>query len=380
MTSVDAGLLLIAACLFASYQWLFRILPKEKFQFLAVIPLKKNTDETWSGLNLTQYGFFTALAGLISCATFLFLAGSASVSPTACLLLILAVLAVCLPAAKIIATIVEKNPHGFTVGGASFTGILLAPLFLWVADSVNQSINGEGLPTLAILAAISISYVIGEGIGRLACLSFGCCYGKPLSQAPNWLQSGCRHWPHAYQGKTKKISFAGNMEGVNVVPIQAATCVIYTALALICISLFFHNQFDSALLISLLGSQAWRLWSETLRADYRGGSKHLSVYQIMTLIASLYIIAATSFMPSGVAVSASAELGLTTLWQADVIIALQGIALAMFIFSGTSTITTSQISFALVPNWQAQTDGMVTSADSKNQSDAQKKRLIKRRF
>lgn len=373
MTTVDAGLLLTAACLFTLYRRLFQILPKEKSQFLAVIPLKKITDDTWQGLNLTQYGFFTASAGLISCATFLLLAGSVSVSPTACLLLILAVLAVCLPAAKIIATVVEKNPHGFTVGGASFTGILLAPLFLWVADNVNQRINGEGLPTLAILAAISISYVIGEGIGRLACLSFGCCYGRPLSQSPRWLQSSCRHWPHSYQGKTKKISFAGKMEDINVVPVQAATCVIYTTLALACASLFFHNQFDTALLVSLLGSQAWRLWSETLRADYRGNNKHLSAYQIMTLVASLYTIVAVSLMPSGIAVSASAELGLSTLWQTEVVIALQAIALAMFIFAGTSTITTAQISFSLAPDWQTQTDGPRSSASTATQNIAQKK-------
>ena len=33
-----------------------------------------------------------------------------------------------------------------------------------------------------VLAALAIGYILGEGLGRLACLSFGCCYGKPLDQ------------------------------------------------------------------------------------------------------------------------------------------------------------------------------------------------------
>lgn len=375
MTAFDLSLMVTAVTLMGLYQWLFRILPRERWQFLATIPTSKISKNDWRGINLTLYGFFTALAGVISCAIFIALTGAVNVATGIALLLILAVLAVCLPAAKLIARFVENNPHGFTVGGASFTGIILAPFLLLAADYISKEIYGLALPTVAILAAISIAYVAGEGIGRLGCLSFGCCYGKPLSLAPRWIQHACAHTPHRYSGKTKKICFAGKMENVDVIPVQSATCVVFTLLALISIGLFFHNHFSEALLLSLIGSQAWRLSSETLRADYRGGNlieniseelkkeiggtngKRISIYQIMTILASIYIVGALRWLiPPEQNITAIAHQGVSALWQPEVILSLQAIGLIMFLYSGTSTITRARIQFSMAPNWQQQTE------------------------
>lgn len=367
MTTFDLSLMITAAALMAIYQRLFRILPRERWQFLATIPISKLPGNAWRGANLTLYGFFTALAGVISCATFITLTSAINVATSIALLLILAVLAACLPAAKLIARFVEKNPHGFTVAGASFTGIILAPFLLLSADHISQEIYGVALPSVAILAAISIAYVAGEGIGRLGCLSFGCCYGKPISQAPHWIQRACAHTPHRYSGKTKKICFAGKMENVNVIPVQSATCVVFTLLALISIGLFFHNHFSEALLLSLIGSQGWRLGSETLRADHLGeklgkknggaSGKRISTYQIMTILASIYIIGALHWlMPPEQNITAVAHQGVSALWRPEVIVSLQTIGLVMFFYSGTSTITRARIQFSMVPNWQRQTE------------------------
>jgi prolipoprotein diacylglyceryl transferase len=375
MTTLDLSLILTAVILMTIYRWLFRVLPRERWQFLATIPIRKLPSDYWRGINLTLYGFFTALAGVISCATFLALTSAINVASSIALLLILAVLAACLPAAKLIARIVEKNPHGFTVGGASFVGIILAPFLLLAADALSEKFYGASLPAIAILAAISIAYVAGEGIGRLACLSFGCCYGKPVTQAPLWIQRACAHAPHRYSGKTKKICFAGNMENVSVIPIQSATCVAFTLLALTSISLFFHNQFTAALLVSLLGSQGWRLGSEVLRADFRGGKRkeahsgeieqenggqdetRFSIYQIMTVVASIYIVGALYWlMPTEQNITAIAQQSLNALWQPEVIVSLQAIGLIMFFYSGTSTITRARIQFSMAPDWQQQTE------------------------
>ena len=58
----------------------------------------------------------------------------------------------------------------FTVGGASFVGIILAPLIVWM---FNVTLD-KSIPIVPFLAAVSIAYALGEGVGRLACISFGC--------------------------------------------------------------------------------------------------------------------------------------------------------------------------------------------------------------
>ncbi len=337
--------LLVCALLFGlGFRQLFRHLPEERWQFVASLPLKKNGDGSWQGLNLTFYGLFTGLAGGFGVATFILLTAAAGVALITAVLLTLGVLAICLPAAKIIATVVEKNRHGFTVGGASFVGIIIAPIFLWLADQASQHWWNTPLPTLPMLAAMSIAYVMGEGIGRLAaCISFGCCYGKALNDSPVWAQRMFATLNHVFIGKTKKIAFAGEMEAVKVIPIQAVTCVLYTALALLCSALFFHQLFALAFALSLVGSQLWRVYSETLRADYRGGSKLFSVYQLMALLAALYGVAISIALPAHSDLQPLLSAGLAALWTPEVILCLQLITVIMFFFSGTSTITTGEL-------------------------------------
>ncbi|MCK0152374.1 prolipoprotein diacylglyceryl transferase [Alcanivorax sp. S6407] len=352
--AADLFLLVCALVAATSFRFLFRHLPEERWQFVASLPLKKNDDGSWRGLNLTFYGLFTGLAGGIGVATFILLTASVQVPLATSLLLTLGVLAICLPAAKIIATVVEKNRHGFTVGGASFVGILIAPLFLWMADRLCQQYLNFSLPVLPMLAAMAIAYVIGEGIGRLACISFGCCYGKALAQSPLWARQLFATLHHVFIGKTKKIAFAGEMESVRVIPIQAVTCVVYTVLALVCSALFFHSEFGLAFSVALIGSQLWRAWSETLRADYRGGSKLFSAYQAMALFAAIYGIAITVIMPAHSGLTPSLTSGLNALWTPAVILSLQLIMVIMFFFSGTSTITTGELRFGLAADWRSQ--------------------------
>ena len=360
MNAVDTFLLVTMLTLLFVYQWLFRLLPQERWQFLATVPWRKHANGQWRGRNLTLYGLFSAIAGGTACATFLMLATSTGVSTGIALLAVLATLLACLPAARWIAAKVEKNPHGFTVGGASFVGIVLAPWLLQACDALAGILSGDSIPVMPLLAAMSIAYVLGEGIGRLACLSFGCCYGKPVHQSAPWLQRCCALSDHRYFGHTRKAAFAGNLEGVRVVPVQSATCVVFTLLALGSTSLFFHQQHTTALLLSLLGSQCWRLASEQWRADFRGAHKYLSPYQWMSVIACVYIVVISSWLPESIATT-DATRGIAALWQPEVIITLQVIALAIFFYTGSSTITEAHIRFGLVPDWQ-QREGLEQSA------------------
>ena len=144
------------------------------------------------------------------------------------------------------------------------------------------------------------------------------------------------------------------MEAIKVIPIQAVTCVIYTALALFCCALFFHQLFALAFALSLVGSQLWRVYSETLRADYRGGSTLFSVYQLMALLAALYGVAISIALPSHGDLQPLLAMGLASLWSPGVILALQLITVIMFFFSGTSTITTGELRFGLAADWRSQ--------------------------
>lgn len=352
---MDADLFVLAlAVLFAlSYRILFRILPRERWQFVACLPLAKNRDGTWRTLNLTYYGLFTGLAGGFGVAAFVLLTAASGVPLGIALGLTAGILAVCLPAAKLIATVVEKNRHGFTVGGASFVGILLAPLLLWGADELSRQWWQEPLPVMPLLAAMTIAYVLGEGVGRLACISFGCCYGKSLEQAPAWARRCFAGLHHVFHGFTKKIAFAGNMEAVRVIPIQALTCVFYTLLALAGMALYFHGLYAIAFALTLTGGQLWRVYSEFLRADFRGG-KRFTVYQTMASLAALYGLLISALLPGGDTVVPVLSAGLTTLWQPGMILCLQLVTVGMFLFSGTSTITTGELRFGLAPDWRGQ--------------------------
>ena len=164
--------------------WGFRVLPGEGWQFLAALPRRKAEDGSWEGVNLTFYGLFSAWAYVMATAlVFLSLGARGTTVPT---IMITAVFMsmVCLPASRLVAVLVERRSHTATVGGASFVGILLAPWCIVLVDMLPRAVTGPSVSVMDAMAALSIAYALGEGLGRLACVSFGCCYGRRLSDCP----------------------------------------------------------------------------------------------------------------------------------------------------------------------------------------------------
>src|SRR5690606_20826925 len=119
-----------------------------------------------------------ATAYAVSTAVFLILIASVGVPLTVGLLAVVLLLLICAPASQLIAWAVEGKRYGFTIGGASFVGLFATPLVLIGLDRFLGPLLGFSLPLAPSLAAMAIAYVLGEGLGRLACISFGCCYGK----------------------------------------------------------------------------------------------------------------------------------------------------------------------------------------------------------
>jgi hypothetical protein len=326
--------------------WAFKNLPAERWQMLAVVPMRKGVENSWQGTNLTYYGFFIATSQLLSLLLLLVLLGAMYVSIPGAMLAVMIVLAVCIPAARVVAILVEKKRHSFTVGGASFIGILLAP---WAVMAANRLLVDQGsfVPIIPILAAMSIAYTLGEGLGRLGCISFGCCYGKPVKSCHPMLQKLFARNNFIFHGSTKKVAYEGQLSGEQLIPIQAITCVLYTCGALVGSFLFLEGCFTEALLLTIALTQIWRILSETLRADFRGFGK-ISAYQKMSVVGLVYMSLVTVLIPAPNYIDPDVMNGVGVLWNPIIILALQILWLVFFLTFGRSTVTTSTVSFDLV--------------------------------
>lgn len=336
---------LLSFSTFAAILFGFKFLPKEQWQIMAVIPLKKNDHGQWSGLNLTYYGFLIAAADTLATALFLILSRAAGMPVSILCILIVSVLALCLPASKIVARIVEKKRGTLTVGGAVFTGTLVAPWMVLAANHFLADPMGINLNVGVFLACMSVAYAYGEGLGRLACISFGCCYGKPLSKCSPVIQKLFSRFYLTFYGPTKKISYASGLEGEKTIPIQILTAVLYCTSALVGTILFLNGYIISALSLTIIVTQAWRFISEFFRADFRG-SFSITPYQIMALITMAYAIG-TSLLFNQAPVTINLDAGLKMIANPWILFFLQGIGLATFIYTARSVVTRAQITFGV---------------------------------
>ncbi|ABB31716.1 hypothetical protein GeomeDRAFT_0205 [Geobacter metallireducens RCH3] len=336
--------IVVTAVLSAIYLWWgIRFLPAERWQMAAAVPVSREADGSWQGVNITWYGILSANA--YGAAALLFLALAASLgAPLVLTLSTLGVtLALCVPASRLVARIVEGKRHTFTVGGAVFVGTITAPFVVSLMNRLLAPADGR-LPVMALLAAVASAYALGEGFGRLACISFGCCYGKPLSAAHPLIGRLLTRRAFIFRSETKKASYAGNLAGIPLVPIQGITAVLYTATALASAALFLSGQFALAFLIAMGITQLWRTVSEFLRDDYRGDNR-ISAYQIMGILAVAYGAATAFYFRGETPIIPDPGRIAAALWTPAAILPLQCIWLAILFYTGRSTVTGSRIFF-----------------------------------
>jgi hypothetical protein len=346
MLSSELFVLSLGLFLGSLVAWACKRLPDERWQFLASVPIVKDSSGRWHGLNFTYYGLLTANALVFGVALLIVFLGALHVATTVTLALILAVLLLCLPAAKWVATLVEGKACTFTVAGAFFVGIFVTPAVLYCLNFVLPGLGLRPVPIVPALAAVMIAYAFGEGLGRLACISFGCCYGVSFSQAHPILQKLLGHRYFVFSGKMKKISYASGMEGMQVIPIQAMTSLLYILAGLAATFLFLKGNFAGAFLVTISLTQGWRTLSETLRADHRGHGR-ISAYQIMGLVATCLALAMISLLPAEHAITPDLPAGLEAAWRPAVVLFLQGLWAIVFLLFGKSMVTGAKISFHL---------------------------------
>lgn len=340
--------ILVLSCVIALlFSWAFRALPEEDWQVLACFPTRKGPDGIWSGVNLTYYGFFNALAYVFAVMMFLVMIGSLGITLLPALSVVLPVLFICMWAARFIARWVEKKKHTFSVGAASFVGIVIAP---WTILLVNMTLGKLWLfhiPMVETMAAMIIAYAFGEGIGRLACISFGCCYGKPLADCNSFIRKIFHRWNFVFRGKTKKIAYAQQLEDQAVIPIQALTAVLYTGIGLVSFYLFLKGFAMAAFILTMLITQSWRFVSEFLRADYRGHGR-ISAYQVMTLLAMGYTIMIALLDTKPYQSAPNLMAGLLSLWNPGLIMFLGALWVVAFVYTGKSSVTCSSIDIQII--------------------------------
>jgi hypothetical protein len=337
----------LGCALTALFVWAFKTLPQEHWQFIGAVPARKNAlRDSFDGVNFTWYGFFSALAYAGGTALFVFLMGSVGVPLIGAILAAAPVMLICGVSANWMVRLVEGKTYGFTVGGASFVGLFVAPACLF-ALAESAPLLGFATPIPAGLAAMGIAYVLGEGIGRLACISFGCCYGKPVDQTRGWLRRFSERFHFVFAGDTKKICFAAGLQGVPVVPVQAMTPSFYALCALSGLALFFQRQYGWAVAVAVGSCQIWRVYSETFRADYRG-DRRFTAYQWMALSSACVALAAPLAMPGGSGSPPDFRAGAQTLWSSSALLFLQAVWAAGFLYAGRSTQTKALLRFSVL--------------------------------
>ncbi len=337
----------LALVLSVVLRWGFRNLPQEQWQFLASVPIGKGADGHWRGLNLTWYGLFVSVAVTASVALVLLLLGSVGMGLELSAFMIAALLAVCIPSAGLLARIVERRSHTLTVAGASFVGIVIAPPALWIACEISRRASCIEIPFMPALAALAIGYAFGEGLGRLACISFGCCYGAPIPLCHPFIRTIFARLNFVFHGATKKIAYDGQLEGQEVIPIQAITAVVLIATGLMGLIFFLRGQIWASFLLVMTVTQGWRVVSEFLRSDFRG-TRRLSAYQAMAALTLVYVWIVALVAQDNCPHAPQLLVGLRGLWDPFAIMFLQLLGAAVFYYTGRSSVTASTVSFHVV--------------------------------
>lgn len=335
-----------------------RLLPGERWQFLASFPRRPLPAGGWEGVNLTFYGFIIAIAGLLAVALFIVLLAALGLPPAGILLLVVVVLSGAVLASKLVARLVEKKKNTFTVAGGATVGLYLLPLLLWLLErhpplwsffsggsgGTASGFSGSAL-MLPLLAALATAFIIGEGLGRLACLSFGCCYGKPLNGLPPVSRRFWAPWATVYHGDCKKIVYAHRLAGAATIPVQLLTALLYVNTGVLATWLYLEGMFGAAFLVAAVTAMGWRVVAEMWRADYRGEGR-ISAYQLSNMVNIVFCLLLFWLLPV-VGVAPHLPDGLAALWRPEILLLLLAVWLLLLGYFGLSRVTGARIDFYL---------------------------------
>ncbi|OPY74076.1 MAG: hypothetical protein A4E63_00879 [Syntrophorhabdus sp. PtaU1.Bin050] len=87
-----------AVCFALILLWSFKHLPRERWQIIAAVPVKKDQTGLWCGMNITYYGFIIASAQAPAVSMFFVLMGAINVSHGDLAIILIGLLFLCLAA------------------------------------------------------------------------------------------------------------------------------------------------------------------------------------------------------------------------------------------------------------------------------------------
>ncbi|MEZ4578227.1 MAG: hypothetical protein R2875_09500 [Desulfobacterales bacterium] len=129
-----------------------------------------------------------------------------------------------------------------------------------------------------------------------------------------------------------------------MLPVQAITSIVLCMTGMAGIYLFLKGFFVTAFVGVVSATQIWRVLSEFIRADYRGGGK-ISAYQIMGVAAIAYAFAIAWLFPVTMHPGHNILNGLQSIWNPTMILFLQALWMATFFYTGRSRVTAATLSF-----------------------------------
>jgi prolipoprotein diacylglyceryltransferase len=322
-------------------------LPRERWQFFASIPVNKEEEGSWKAVNITWYGLILSTSTIFAVLVYLIMLGAVGVKVEASMALMALLLLICVPAASLVARIVERKPATLTIGGAAFVGGIAAPFLILLLNRFAIPLFGAEIPMTQALAACAVAFLFGEGMGRLACLSYGCCYGKPVDEYRGILKKFFTWCAVVFEGENKKIAYAAGLDGHRIVPIQLITMLASSCAGVLTLLLYAEGKPLLAYLAATAFAGFWRIFSEFFRNDYRGGGK-VSAYQLMSVLSVIFTVGVSLLLTGGNQLPTVDLLqGAMSLWSPGILVALFLAWLGLVCFTGISTTTYSRISFHL---------------------------------
>lgn len=150
-----------------------------------------------------------------------------------------------------------------------------------------------------------------------------------------------------FSGDTKKVAYEADLLERPLIPIQAVTAIISSLAGTIGVFFFLRSMWTSAMLAPIAITQLWRVFSETLRADYRDGGP-VSAYQLMAIAALVYSLVWLASMKPAPPVSPNIISGLRALANTPVIVLLEFLWITVFLYMGRSSVTAAKLSFHVV--------------------------------
>ena len=153
-----------------------------------------------------------------------------------------------------------------------------------------------------------------------------------------------QYW--CFTAATKKAAYASGLEEEPLIPVQALTSIVFASSGLLGLSFLLAQRWRLALIVPVIGTWGWRAVAENLRADHRGYSA-ISRYQVMSIVALLYLTMSAFLLPASGAVP-DLWLGFHQMTSTPVIVLLQVQWILLFLYYGRSRVTASTVSFYTV--------------------------------